>query len=71
MRFGDAAGTPSTVSDIERKGQSDVEPGAINSREKGTGEVAGELKSALDGVHNGEKEGADLMTETLKQFGPG
>jgi hypothetical protein len=27
MRLGDAAGTPSTVSDIERKGQSDVEPG--------------------------------------------
>jgi hypothetical protein len=28
MRFGDAAGTPSTVSDIEPKDQSDVEPGA-------------------------------------------
>jgi hypothetical protein len=29
MRFGDATGTPSTVSDIERKGQLDVEPRAI------------------------------------------
>jgi hypothetical protein len=31
MRFGDAAGTPNTMSDIEPKDQSDVEPGAIRT----------------------------------------
>ena len=34
MRFGDTTGTLSTVSSIERKGQSDVEPGTISRRRR-------------------------------------